>query len=142
LPDRLVAVLTVVYLIFNEGYGGRGELAAEAIRLGETPAGLMPDEPETSMDIRTCTRPEPSSCAASAGTGRPEQPTNAPWSWLATNPTAASSSDDWQKYRRRRASKHSLQTPSGLQATETRLHLIPSVRKIRLLRFAAQSSRK
>ena len=34
LPDRLVAVLAVVYLIFNEGYGGRNELAAEAIRLG------------------------------------------------------------------------------------------------------------
>ena len=34
LPDRLAAVLAVVYLIFNEGYGGRGELAAEAIRLG------------------------------------------------------------------------------------------------------------
>src|SRR5213594_2208577 len=46
LPDRLVAVLSVVYLIFNEGYGGRGELAAEAIRLGRALAELMPDEPE------------------------------------------------------------------------------------------------
>jgi RNA polymerase sigma-70 factor, ECF subfamily len=46
LPDRLVAVLAVVYLIFNEGYGGRNELAAEAIRLGRAVAELMPDEPE------------------------------------------------------------------------------------------------
>ena len=46
LPDRLDAVLAVVYLIFNEGYGGRGELAAEAIRLGRALAELMPDEPE------------------------------------------------------------------------------------------------
>src|SRR6266545_3944026 len=46
LPDRLVAVLAVVYLIFNEGYGGRGDLAAEAIRLGRALADLMPDEPE------------------------------------------------------------------------------------------------
>jgi RNA polymerase sigma-70 factor, ECF subfamily len=46
LPDRLGAVLAVVYLIFNEGYGGRGELAAEAIRLGRSLAELMPDEPE------------------------------------------------------------------------------------------------
>ena len=46
LPDRLAAVLAVVYLIFNEGYGGRVDLAAEAIRLGEALAGLMPDEPE------------------------------------------------------------------------------------------------
>jgi RNA polymerase sigma-70 factor (ECF subfamily) len=46
LPDRLAAVLAVVYLIFNEGYGGRGELAAEAIRLGHALAELMPDEPE------------------------------------------------------------------------------------------------
>jgi RNA polymerase sigma-70 factor (ECF subfamily) len=46
LPDRLAAVLTVVYLIFNEGYGGRAELAAEAIRLGRALAELMPDEPE------------------------------------------------------------------------------------------------
>jgi RNA polymerase sigma-70 factor (ECF subfamily) len=46
LPERLTAVLAVVYLIFNEGYAGRGDLAAEAIRLGVALAGLMPDEPE------------------------------------------------------------------------------------------------
>jgi RNA polymerase sigma-70 factor (ECF subfamily) len=46
LPDRLAAVLAVVYLIFNEGYGGRGGLAADAIRLGRALAELMPDEPE------------------------------------------------------------------------------------------------
>ena len=46
LPDRLAAVLAVVYLIFNEGYGDRGELAEEAIRLGRALAELMPDEPE------------------------------------------------------------------------------------------------
>jgi RNA polymerase sigma-70 factor (ECF subfamily) len=46
LPDRLAAVLAVVYLIFNEGYRGRSELAAEAIRLGRLLATLMPDEPE------------------------------------------------------------------------------------------------
>jgi RNA polymerase sigma-70 factor (ECF subfamily) len=46
LPDRLVAVLAVVYLIFNQGYGGRGELADEAIRLGRALAELMPDESE------------------------------------------------------------------------------------------------
>jgi RNA polymerase sigma-70 factor, ECF subfamily len=46
LPNRIVAVLAIVYLIFNEGYGGHGELAAEAIRLGRALSELMPDEPE------------------------------------------------------------------------------------------------
>jgi RNA polymerase sigma-70 factor, ECF subfamily len=46
LPDRLAAVLAVVYLIFNQGYGGRVDLALEAIRLGRGLAELMPDEPE------------------------------------------------------------------------------------------------
>jgi RNA polymerase sigma-70 factor (ECF subfamily) len=46
LPDRLAAVLAVVYLIFNEGYAERGALAAEALRLGRALAELMPDEPE------------------------------------------------------------------------------------------------
>ena len=46
LPDRLSAVLAVVYLVFNEGFGGRGDLAAEAIRLGRLLVRLMPDEAE------------------------------------------------------------------------------------------------
>ena len=49
LPERLVAVLAVVYLIFNQGYGDhqdRSGLAAEAIRLGRVLAGLLPAEPE------------------------------------------------------------------------------------------------
>ena len=47
LPERLDAVLAVLYLIYNEGYSGRVDLGAEAIRLGRVLVALMPDEPET-----------------------------------------------------------------------------------------------
>ncbi|MGW4351852.1 RNA polymerase sigma factor [Nocardia sp. NPDC004582] len=43
LRERLDSALAVVYLIFNEGYGGRDELAAEAICLGRTLSGLPPE---------------------------------------------------------------------------------------------------
>ena len=49
LPERLDAVLAVVYLIFNQGYSApptRGDLAAEAIRLGRALAELMPEASE------------------------------------------------------------------------------------------------
>jgi RNA polymerase sigma-70 factor, ECF subfamily len=53
LPERLDAVLAVVYLVFNEGYTAssgdaliRQELCAEAIRLGRVVVSLLPDEPE------------------------------------------------------------------------------------------------
>ncbi|MEV6612507.1 RNA polymerase sigma factor [Streptomyces sp. NPDC051051] len=48
LPDRLTGVLTVVYLIFNEGYTGEPGLCDEAVRLGRLLVELMPDEPEAS----------------------------------------------------------------------------------------------
>jgi RNA polymerase sigma-70 factor (ECF subfamily) len=46
LTERLNAVLATLYLIFNQGYSGRVDLAAEAIRLGRVLTALMPDEPE------------------------------------------------------------------------------------------------
>ena len=47
LPDRLTAVLAVVYIVFNEGWGGgRVDLTAEAIELGRALTALMPDEGE------------------------------------------------------------------------------------------------
>jgi RNA polymerase sigma-70 factor (ECF subfamily) len=46
LEERLRAVLAVVYLIFNAGYGGRVDLAGEAIRLGRVLGSLVRGEPE------------------------------------------------------------------------------------------------
>ena len=52
-PQRLSAVLSVIYLIYNEGYSAsfgqrwiRDELCSEALRLGRVLAALVPDEPE------------------------------------------------------------------------------------------------
>ena len=53
LPERLIAVLAVLYLLFNEGYSAtsgaelvRTDLSAEGIRLARLLVELMPDEPE------------------------------------------------------------------------------------------------
>ena len=64
LPERLAAVLAVVYLIFNAGYDGRGELAAEAIRLGRVLVALMPDEPEVGGLLALMLLPRRAACVA------------------------------------------------------------------------------
>ena len=47
--DCLAAVLAVVYLIFNEGYGGQADMAGQAMRLGRVLVSLMPDEREVPL---------------------------------------------------------------------------------------------
>jgi RNA polymerase sigma-70 factor (ECF subfamily) len=86
LPERVRAVLAVLYLIFNEGYAAsagdelvRVELCAEAIRLARLVAELMPDEPEAIgllalmllIQARRATRTTPpaTSCCSKTRTG-------------------------------------------------------------------------
>ena len=84
LPDRLAAVLAVVYLIFNEGYTAstgpdlvRADLCADGIRLGRSLVELTPDEPEAGGLLALMLRTEARRPARTDGDGRliplPEQ---------------------------------------------------------------------
>ena len=77
LPERLGAVLAVVYLVFNEGYSAtagdhpvRADLCAEAIRLARVLARLMPDETEVRGLLALCLATDARRAARYDGAGR------------------------------------------------------------------------
>lgn len=77
-PQRLSAVLAVVYLIYNEGYSAsfgqrwiRDELCSEALRLGRVLAALVPDEPETHGLVSLMEFQSSRFAARTDGDGRP-----------------------------------------------------------------------
>ena len=86
LPERLDAVLRVLYLIFNEGYAAtsgdalvRRDLCREAIRLGRVLVELMPDEPEAHRPARPDAPPRRPSRGARRS-GRRDRPPRGPGS--------------------------------------------------------------
>lgn len=77
-PRRLSAVLSVIYLIYNEGYSAsfgqrwiRDELCAEALRLGRVLAALVPDEPEVHGLVALMELQSSRFAARTDGDGRP-----------------------------------------------------------------------
>nr|CRL69810.1 putative RNA polymerase sigma factor containing a TPR repeat domain protein [Mycolicibacterium komanii] len=77
-PKRLSAVLSVIYLIYNEGYSAsfgqrwiRDELCAEALRLGRVLAALVPDEPEVHGLVSLMELQSSRFAARTDGDGRP-----------------------------------------------------------------------
>lgn len=77
-PQRLSAVLTVIYLIYNEGYSAsfgqrwiRDELCSEALRLARVLAALVPDEPEVHGLVSLMEFQSSRFAARTDGDGRP-----------------------------------------------------------------------
>src|SRR4029079_14769888 len=77
-PQRLSAVLSVIYLVYNEGYSAsfgqrwiRDELCSEALRLGRVLAALLPDEPEVHGLVSLMEFQSSRFAARTDGDGRP-----------------------------------------------------------------------
>ncbi len=77
-PQRLSAVLSVIYLVYNEGYSAsfgqrwiRDELCSEALRLGRVLAALIPDEPEVHGLVSLMEFQSSRFAARTDGNGRP-----------------------------------------------------------------------
>jgi RNA polymerase sigma factor (sigma-70 family) len=88
-PRRLSAVLSVIYLVYNEGYSAsfgqrwiRDELCSEALRLGRILAALVPDEPEVHGLVSLMEFQSSRFAARTDGDGRPillEEQNRARW---------------------------------------------------------------